>query len=164
MKIRKKIIVRLFEWSQRFYTLYFKRKKIPWDTNRATLLTYQKDSFGRELGLFLQANNFELIPKVERHDAYHVLTGYGTKVEDEIALQYVCFGNGKRSIYLFGVILLGTLLLPDYLSYYLKSYRLGKQANSFYDWDFNAVLTLPLSALRQVVFPKEYHTKLKFIN
>ena len=160
MKIRKRIIVRLFELSQQFYTQYFKRKKIPWAVDRTTLLDYPEQSFGRELGLFLTANKFELIPKVERHDAYHVLTGYGTEVEDEIAMQYVCFGNGKRSIYLFGVILLGTLLLPDYLSYYLRSYRIGKQANLFYDWDFSTVLQLPIADLRQLVFPKEYITKL----
>jgi len=119
MKNRKKIINWLFEISQHVYTAYFKKNN-PWNITKSDLLQYPEASFGKHLGLFLEKNNFELIPKVERHDAYHVITGYSTKVEDEIAQQYLCFGNGKRSIYLFGVIVIGTVLLPDYLGFYIK--------------------------------------------
>ncbi|WP_265200620.1 Coq4 family protein [Aureitalea sp. L0-47] len=156
MNIRKKIIVRLFELSEQFYTRHFKKHKQPWNLTRTILTSYPENSFGNHIGLFLQENNFELIPKVERHDAYHVLTGYGTNVEDEIALQYLCLGNGKRSPYLFGVIVLGTLLLPDYLRYYRRSFRRGKQAYAFHHWDFQKLLKTPLDELRLAVFPKEY--------
>ncbi|WP_235906149.1 ubiquinone biosynthesis protein COQ4 [Patiriisocius marinistellae] len=109
------------------------------------------DTFGYHLGSFLKERNFHLIPKVERHDAYHVLTGYGTNVEDEIALQYCCFGNGKRTPYLYGVLLLGTLILPDYLRYYLSSYRFGKQINSFHHYDYKAVLSLNFKNFRSII-------------
>lgn len=161
MNIRKKIIVRLFELTEQFYTRHFKKNKQPWNLTRAILLDYPVDSFGNHLGRFLEANNFELIPKVERHDAYHVLTGYGTNVEDEIALQHLCFGNGKRSPYLFGVMILGTLLLPDYLSYYRRSFRRGKNAHAFHHWDFQKLLNSSLEELRFAVFPKEYIKLLK---
>jgi len=158
MKYRKQLIIRLFEITQQLYTRYFKRNKKAWGINRRDLLEYNTATFGNELGQFLYRNNFELIPKVERHDAYHVLTGFGTNVEDEIALQYLCFGNGKRSKYLFGVITLGTLLLPEYLSYYIKSYDIGKRAHVFYDWDFSLLLHVSILQLRYLNTLKNLHT------
>lgn len=150
-KYRKQLIIWLFEVSKTLYTYVFKNHK-PWGIYKAELLTYPDTSFGKHLGLFLEKNNFELIPKVERHDAYHVLTGYGTKVEDEIALQYLSLGNGKHSPYLYGAIILGTILLPDYIKYYLKSYRIGKNANTFYNLNFKNMLHLSISDIRGAIF------------
>ena len=151
--MRKKFIHWLFEHSQKIYTR-FKRKKA-WGITRQELLKYNKDSFGFQLGNFLQKNGFELLPKVERHDAYHLLTGYGTKVEDEIALQYLCFGNGKRSPYLLGVIIVGTLILPDYMKYYVKSYKIGKNCNQFYHFNYKNLLNYSLTELRETIFSKQ---------
>jgi len=154
MKIRKKLISWLFEISQHIYTTYFKKNK-PWNITKSDLLQYPEASFGKHLGYFLEANNFELIPKVERHDAYHVITGYSTNVEDEIAQQYLCFGNGKRSIYLFGVITIGTLVLPDYLRFYIKSYHIGKKANIFHSLDFKYLLHTSFQDLQSFIFSKQ---------
>lgn len=153
MKKRKQFISWLFETSQTIYTKYFKNNK-PWGIVKSDLLKYPKHTFGFHLGLFLETNDFELISKVERHDAYHVLTGYRTIVEDEIAQQYLCFGNGKRSLYLFGVIILGTLILPDHLSYYIKSYRIGKEANTFYNLNFQHLLSASFTDLQSCIFSK----------
>tara|TARA_R110002012_G_scaffold319021_1_gene538450 strand:+ start:300 stop:779 length:480 start_codon:yes stop_codon:yes gene_type:complete len=149
---RKNLIIWLFEKSQNFYVTYFKKNQTAWSVTKTELIKYPNDTFGYHLGVFLKKNNFELIPKIERHDCYHVITGYETKVEDEIALQYLCFGNGKRSIYLFGVILLGTILLPDYFTYYLKSYKIGKNANHFYDFDYSKLLQTNIGTLRASIF------------
>jgi len=154
MKIRKQLIIWLFEISKTIYTHLFKHHEA-WLVTKKDLLTLPDDSFGYHLGTFLDHNNFELIPKVERHDAYHTLTGYGTKVEDEIALQYLSYGNGKRSPYMYGAIILGTLLLPDYLSYYIKSYKTGKQANAFHHLDFSKLLYTPIYNLRCCFFLEE---------
>ena len=144
---RKKIIIFLFEKSQTVYTNLFKNHD-SWDVSKKDLLSYPPTSFGKHLGLFLDKNDFELIPKVERHDAYHTLTGYGTNVEDEIALQCLCFGNGKRSLYLYGAIILGTCILPDYLSYYYKSFQKGRNANAFHPYDYSKLLHIPIEDLR----------------
>ena len=148
--MRKKLIIWLFKHSQKIYTK-FKRKK-SWGISRTELLTYPKETFGYHLGDFLEKNNYELIPKVERHDAYHVLTNYGTTVEDEIALQYVCFGNGKRSPYLIGVILIGTLLLPEYYNYYKSSFSLGKNCNTFHHFKYNRLLSYSMNELQLSIF------------
>ena len=78
----------------------------------------------------------------------------GTNVEDEIALQYCCFGNGKRTPYLSGVLILGTCILPDYLPYYLKAFRYGKEANSFHHFDYKTLLHVRLDDFRQSIFSK----------
>ena len=151
--MRKKFIYWLFEHSQRMY-IKFKNKK-PWSISSDELLTYSKDSFGYYLGLLLKTNGFELLPKVERHDCYHLLTNYGIKVEDEIALQYVCFGNGKRSIYLIGVLLIGTIILPEYYKYYIKSYQLGKNCNQFHHFKYENLLHFSLQEIKESIFTKK---------
>ena len=151
MEYRKKLIEWLFEKTQKVYTNMFK-KHDAWNVKKEELLTYPEDSFGKHLGLFLEKNNFELIAKVERHDAYHTLTGYGTKVEDEIALQCLCFGNGKRSLYLYGAMILGIIILPDYLKYYYNSYCIGKKANAFHHYDYKKLLKVNMYDFRFAMF------------
>ena len=154
--MRKQFIYWLFQHSQRMY-IKFKKKK-PWNISTKELLAYSSETFGYQLGSFLQENEYELLPKVERHDAYHLLTGYGTKVEDEIALQFVCFGNGKRSPYLLGVLLIGTFILPEYLLYYIRSYNLGKTCNQFHSFQYKKLLNYSLNDLREIIFNKQQLT------
>ncbi|MGJ8592731.1 MAG: Coq4 family protein [Aquaticitalea sp.] len=150
-KLRKKLIEWLFDISQKVYTHMFKNHE-PWGIYRAELLIYPDHTLGRHLGLFLEKNNFELIAKVERHDAYHTLTGYGTLVEDEIALQCLCFGNGKHSPYLYGAIILGIIILPDYIKYYYQSYKIGQDANAFHHFDYKELLNVNIHDFRSAIF------------
>lgn len=152
--LRKQFIEWLFKHSQKIYTQLFKHHDA-WKISREELLCYPEPTFGRHLGEFLNKNGFELIPKVERHDAYHTLTGYGTKVEDEIALQCLCYGNGKRSLYLFGAMILGIIILPDYLTYYYRSYRIGIAANPFHHFDYRKLLHVKIETLRASIFSKD---------
>lgn len=163
IKYRKNLVAWLFEVSQKFYITHFKKKKTPWGITKKELLQLPDASFGFHLGTFLDINGFELIPKVERHDAYHVLTGYGTNEQDEIALQYLCFGNGKRSMYGYGVVFIGTMLLPEYLPYYLDSYTVGKKANHFHDFDYSKLLHVPIKELQYSIFSTALRCKL-FLN
>lgn len=160
---RKQLIIWLFEHSQRIYTSLFKNHK-SWNITKTDLLKLPKPTFGRHLGEFLDKNNFELIPKVERHDCYHVLCDYSTKVEDEIALQCLCYGNGKRSPYLYGAIILGVAILPDYYKYYYSSFKTGKAANPFHHFDYQKLLTVSMPHFRAMIFPKSELINLKLIS
>lgn len=160
MNYRKKFILWLFEKSQKIYTSKFKNHE-SWNLTKSDLLCLPKNTLGWHLGDFLNRNGFELIPKVERHDAYHVLTGFGTNVEDEIALQCLCFGNGKRSPYLYGAILLGITILPDYIKYYYNSYCIGKNANSFHQFDYKKLLEIDLFDFRRSIFSNKQLIQLK---
>lgn len=153
LETRRQIIEWLFEVTQKQYTRF--KKKTPWNISNASLLAMSPQSFGHYLGRFLEKHGFHLIPKVERHDAYHVLTGFGTKAEDEIALQYLCFGNGKRTPYLFAVMLIGSVILPEFLPYYRLAFRLGQRSNSFHQFDFKKILPLDYHQFRSVIFSEE---------
>ena len=156
--IRKQLIIWLFEKSQKFYVKYFKKQKKAWNISLLELLELPKETLGYHYAKFIDDNGFDILTKLERHDAYHVITGFKSEVQDEIALQYLCYGNGKRSIYLFGVIILGTFLLPDYLKYYLQSYKIGKKSNPFFDLDFENLLETNLQDIRKIIFTQKQLT------
>ena len=63
-------------------------------------------------------------------------------------MQYYLLGNGKRSIYLFSVILIGGLMFPDYFRMFLKNYRLGKASLAFHQLDFEKLLHQPLDRIK----------------
>ena len=162
--MRKKLITWLFYQSQTHYTRIFKSAVTPWSVTKQDLLAYPVPSLGSHLGVFLERNGFELIPKVEQHDVFHMLTGYGTKVEDEIALQYLCLGNGKRSLYLIGAITLGTLILPEYIHYYYQSYQKGRRANPFYHYDYQNLLQINFREFQRNVFYSHDHEDVRAEN
>ena len=153
---RKQLIEGLFNHSQKIYTKLFKQKKKPWNISTEQLLNFKKNTLGYQLGAFLQSNNFDLLAKLERHDCYHIMTNYGFKAQDEIALQYLCFANGKRSPYTFLVLFFGTIILPDYYKYYKKSYQIGKEANTFHAFDYQKLLQSDLETIQSFIFSKNY--------
>ena len=151
--MREKFIYWAFRNSQKTYLKYTDRK--PWVVTKEELINYPPESFGYHLGKYLLENNFELLPKAERHDAYHLITGYGNKVEDEIALQFVCFGNGKKSIYMLSAMIIGFLVFPEHLNYYIDSYKLGRNSNPFHQFKYQNLLNYTLIELREIIFNKQ---------
>lgn len=96
-KLRVQFILFMYENSQKQYRKYFKKKKRQWQFSEAQLLNFQNDSLGKVLGDFYQKHGFRMIPKMENHDVYHLITDFSTNIQDEIAMQYLLFGNGKKN-------------------------------------------------------------------
>nr|WP_314498378.1 Coq4 family protein [uncultured Chryseobacterium sp.] len=153
--LRVRFIIFMYENSQKQYRKYFKKKKRQWQFNEKQLLSFDQDSLGRTLGEFYHTHGFRMIPKMENHDVYHLITGLGTNIQDEIAMQYLLFGNGKRSAYLLGVLTLGTIVFPEYYKTYLNSYRKGKDMKAFHYWDFEELLWQNFDHLRDFIRKKE---------
>ncbi|WP_395067277.1 hypothetical protein [Flavobacterium sp.] len=145
--MRDLIIEKLYEFTKKPYQKFFK-KGIPWNITPSQLIQYNQDSLGFHLGCFLLKYNFEMQPKLEDHDIIHVLTNTQVAVTDEIGMQYFLLGNGKRSMYLYMVITIGTLFYPFQMKYFIRNYKRGKMAHRIHDLDFLKMLTLPLTALR----------------
>ncbi|WP_415325452.1 Coq4 family protein [Chryseobacterium sp. MMS23-Vi53] len=150
-KIRVQFLLFMYGKSQKLYRTYFKKKKRKWQFNEKQLLKFNEDSLGRQLGEFYKVHKFRMIPKMENHDVYHLITDFGTGMQDEIAMQYLLFGNGKRSAYLLGVLLLGTIVFPEYLKMYIKAFRKGREMRTFYNWDFEALLWQNFDHLKDFV-------------
>ena len=145
----------MYENSQKQYRKFFKKKKRQWQFNEKQLLSFQEDSLGRTLGEFYHHHGFRMIPKMENHDVYHLITDFGTNIQDEIAMQYLLFGNGKRSAYLLGVLALGTIVFPEYFKIYAKAYYKGKSMKAFHHWDFEELLWQNFENLKDFIRQKE---------
>ncbi len=142
------LIEKMYEWSRKPYQKYMK-KNAPWEINKDELLAFPEGSLGYGLGDFLQKNNFDIQAKLEDHDIIHVLTSTGISVVDEIGMQYYLLGNRKKSLYLFMVILSGTVFYPTQLGYFLKQYKRGKKAMPFYYLDFSKMLSTPILSIQK---------------
>ncbi len=147
MKIRAIILESLYELSKRPYRKFVKRSRL-WTVTLPELLTYPQTSLGFHLACFLLAHSFEMQPKLESHDVFHVLTGIGTSVPEEIGMQYYLLGNGKRSLYLYTVVLMGSLFYPDHLGSFHRAYVRGKSALPFHQLDFSKLLQQPLTRIQ----------------
>ncbi len=144
--MRAIILEKLYEWSLIPYQSF--KKNEAWDIGIEDLLHYSKDTLGHQMGQFLHRNNFDLQEKLESHDVFHVLTGTGITVAEEISMQFYLLGNGKRSIYLFSVIFLGTLLYPDRLKLFATCYSRGKSSLPFHQLDFYKLLNQPIERIK----------------
>ena len=142
------IVEKMYEYSRKPYQKYFK-KSIPWEIDKDALLQYPKNSLGFELGHFLDRNHFDIQPKLEDHDIIHVLTNTGISVADEIGMQYYLLGNGKRSLYLFMVILSGTPFYLRHTNYFFQQYKRGKQALPFHYLDFSKMLLISVQSIQE---------------
>lgn len=154
-KLRVQFILFMYENSQKQYRKYFKKKKRQWQFSEAQLLNFQNDSLGKVLGDFYQKHGFRMIPKMENHDVYHLITDFSTNIQDEIAMQYLLFGNGKKTAYLLGTMLLGTLVFPEYYKMYYEAYHKGKEMKTFHHLNFEELLWQNFYHLKDFLKQKE---------
>jgi len=142
------ILSKLFHTLLPMYAKYFKKSHNYWNLNKTQLLAHPKNSLGYHLGQFLKQEKHEILPKLENHDCFHIITNYSTQVKDEIALQYFCFGNGERNLSAILVILSGSILLPEHLPFYIKSFQKGKKYKPFYHLNFKPLLKTDLKIIK----------------
>lgn len=151
-KIRVRFLLLIYNRTQKLYRTCFKRKKRQWQFTEKQLLEFHKGSLGRQLGEFYEKHGFSMIPKMEDHDVHHLITGCSTRFEDEVAMQYLLLGNGKLNANLLAAIVLGTLILPEYIPVYRQAYQKGKMMRKFYDWDFETLLWQNFEHLKDFIF------------
>lgn len=146
MDPRHQLLTFLFAHTHRPYA-WFKRKT-PWNLSPMELCAcFPEGSLGHVLGHYLLERDFELMPKLESHDVAHLLTGVDTDVPGEIELQFLLFGNGKRSAYLLGVLLAGLLLFPGSWGRWKQAVKRGRHLERFFDTDFRPLLQHPFAPL-----------------
>ncbi|MFZ4260863.1 Coq4 family protein [Sphingobacterium sp. HJSM2_6] len=149
--IRLKFMLWLYNWSSRLYATVFKQHKQAWGLSKEDFSSFPKDSLGQALWFFYEERGFDVMPKLENHDVFHVLTGIDTAIQDEIAMQYLLLGNGKISVYLVSMLLIGTFLFPEYAKYYLDTYSRGKSMNKFYNLEFKPYLSYSVKEMQKAL-------------
>jgi ubiquinone biosynthesis protein Coq4 len=149
--VRAKAVLWLLEKSTPLHAL-FNRKRRAWDLKPDDFLKFRPGSLGHTLGTFYRREQFVPVAKAERHDVFHVLLGYSTDVLDETAMQFFLWGNGKPSFFTVGTCVIGALLFPNRIAFFLRHYRKGARSASIGNWDFRQLLTEDLDALKNRIF------------
>ncbi|MGE8243820.1 hypothetical protein D3C87_1326660 [compost metagenome] len=152
--IRLKLMLHLYNWSSKVYADIFKWNKKAWGISKEEFLTYPIGSIGHSLGLFYASKGFDVMPKLENHDVFHIITGTGTEIQDEIAMQYLLLGNGKVSLYLMGMIAIGGILFPEHFKYYKKTFQKGRSLQRFHHIEFKEILHYQLTELQIALYSK----------
>jgi hypothetical protein len=151
--IREFVLLQFFSAIGPLHEKLYKRRP-NWGWSTAKLLEMPKDSLGNSIGLFLQKDNLEPIPKAERHDVFHVLLQYGTAVNHEAGMQFCIFGAGKKSLSVLATIFLSLIFLPEHWKYFYKQYKLGRQYWKFYNLPFQYLLNCNINYLRSTILKK----------
>ena len=149
--LRSWFMEQLFYYSHPLYAALFKRHKRAWSWTIETMEVLPMGSFGYAIAHFINSNGFKMMPKFENHDACHTLLGYQTDIIGEVSMQYCLLGNGKRSLYLFGVIVLGWLAFPECWTIFREAYQRGKKMKTFHLWKFEHLLQEPLFLLKKMI-------------
>jgi len=137
------------------YRDIFKQHKTAWGENKETLKRHPKDSIGRELSHFLYQNEIDLEPRMENHDYFHVVLGYGTTLPEEAALHFFLIGNGKQSHYPFIAAFVGFLFFPEYYDLYIDAYHRGRCTRPFVNWSSWKFLSSDLEQFRgEIALPE----------
>ena len=150
LSFREKLVLWMLEKSAPLH-YHFCSKRKTWNLNSDDLLNFPKGTLGNELGLFYKSQNFEPIPKAERHDVFHVLLDYTTGVIDEAAMQFFLLGNGKISVFTFGTAIISTIFFPTKWSLYKKAFIKGKTATDISKWNFKDLLSEDLEKLKRSI-------------
>lgn len=163
--LREKVLLWLLGEVIPIHANFYTKRK-PWGLRTQNLLFYPENTLGRELGKFLQNEKLQPIPRVERHDAFHILLGFDTHVYNEAAMQFFLIGNGKISPFTLGTAAFAGLMLPDQWSNFRKQYYRGKKARSIAKWDFQELLTESFDDLKKIIFklPVENSNLIEKIN
>ena len=152
--IRERMTVYLLHKAIHIHGIYFSKRE-PWRLSTSDLLQYPSGSLGKAMGQFLYQEHLEPIPKLERHDAFHVLLNYNTNLKEEAGLYFFLFGNGKKSFFSMGTIIFAAIILPDYWPYLLQQYRRGKVTSPIYHFTFKNLLGSNLEILKRSIFRKK---------
>ena len=153
---REKLLINLVEVTKPIYAKLMKRNREPWNLSAQKLQQYPACSLGKDLGLFLEREGFDLLPLYEDHDVMHVLLQYKTTVIEEAYMQFYLIGNGKRSLYAFGTALLALFAFPEFYKVFKQEYKKGKKALPFWSWDFRHLLKEPTQNLRNMIYKVYY--------
>lgn len=146
---RAKAMHGLVTFAQPLYRRLSRRSQAPWNITKSELLNFPVYSLGRELGVFLDKNDYTLMAQFETHDVFHVLLEYEPTVLDEARMQYCLVGSGKKSLFALGTCFIAIVFYPEYAMDFKRHYQCGKSLENFSYWDFEALLDVDIIELRE---------------
>lgn len=150
---REWFLLKTFEILNPLHGIIHRHRK-PWGKSVDELRSQPQNTLAYQLGNFLFENKLQPVPKAEKHDAYHVLLGYGTDIKEEAGMQFFLLGNGKRSPFTIGTSMLAAAVLPERFGYFYQQFKRGIHSHSMANWNFEALLHDDYNSLVQKIATK----------
>ena len=135
-KLRSRLLVYLTH-NMALPVLKLIRKPEVFPYTTAELKQFPAGSLGKDLALFLEKKELQLLAYYARHDIKHILLEYDTTDEGEGCLQCFMLGNGRISFPVIATVLYGYLTMPEHWGAFRKAFRRGRksrQCPSFRRW------------------------------
>lgn len=117
------------------------------------LLAFEEGTLGKDLALYLNKMNFKLLPNYEQHDCKHIILQYEMDEAGEAKMQFYFLGNRHYSLPVVSTCIICFFLMPEYWTQFYKEYQKGKLGKPFEDIDYNALVYLKTSDLRNTYQP-----------
>jgi len=146
MNIRERIIT--FSIEKAVPVLNVFRKKSNWNHPLSSIRKFPDQTLGKELALFLDERQMQLLPQYEVHDILHVVLNYDTSPSEEFLLQGFMIGNGSSSFGGKVLAYLGMMIIPERIPAFRKAYKRGRHTKSIQLFKFENCLEVKLSDLR----------------
>ncbi len=147
VKKRTRILQWLVNFTAPIYMSLTKKHKKAWKYKINDLRNFPSGSLGKEMANFLDQHRIDLIPKAERHDVFHILTGYHITPEEETMMQFWLLGNRKFTPYTIGTCIIGFILIPEHWSSFIQAIKKGMQSPCISNWDFESMLYINLNQI-----------------
>ena len=150
IKSRSKLLVYLTH-RMALPVLRFIRRPEIFPFTLGTLKKFPEGTLGKDLSVFLEFRQLDLLPHYARHDIKHILLGYDTTDEGEGCLQCFMLGNGHISFPVLATVLYGVVTMPEYWKSFKKAYRRGRQCKPIAGWKWFEILYQPTLTLKQQI-------------
>ncbi len=150
IKLRSKLLVYLTH-QMALPVLKLIRKPEIFPYTREELMDFPLESLGKDLIVFLEEKQLDLLPYYARHDIKHILLGYDTTDEGEACLQCFMLGNGHVSFPVVATVFYGFVTMPEYWRSFRNAYTRGKQSNPIAHWHWFEILSKSTKMLRDEI-------------
>jgi ubiquinone biosynthesis protein Coq4 len=129
------------------------RKPVVFPFTLEELLIFPAGSLGRDLAVFLQSRNLQLLPYYAKHDIKHILLGYDTTDEGEVCLQCFMLGNRHWSFPVLATVVFGWLTMPEHWRKFSKAFQRGRRNTAIEGWSWFALLPQDTTVLQLKIKP-----------
>jgi ubiquinone biosynthesis protein Coq4 len=147
---RELVLGRIVIFTDGLYVkMIFKNKN--WKYSKEDMRQMPVGSLGNDLAGFLDRHNFDLLPHLEVHDVFHVFFGFEPTIVEESKMQFLLFGNGRRTSDVIGTVLSAMILLPDCWGELYRHYRIGRSYKKFVHWDYGNMLLVDTISFKKSI-------------
>src|SRR5882757_2117007 len=150
LRLRSRLLVFLTH-NMALPVLRIIRKAKPFPYTADELKQFPAGSLGKDLVIFLQNKNLQLLPYYARHDIKHILLKYDTTDDGEVCLQCFMLGNGHLSFPVVATVIYGFVTMPEHWSKFRQAFKRGKKAIPIANWNWFGILEQPtLSLIKKI--------------